>query len=220
MSQINKTVTIVAYPPDEYADEREWADEYDDEEDYYAQVEREDTRYFLKHPTLGFKKEIDSEEFERMSRVNTGELRTEKVVEVDNPYSNNPRTAFKKMVNEILDNEATPEDAGFSSDWWGVTYVNEDTDEKVKVYPKTDMIPLLKMPNQFDPDDKFVDDHERVALKAKVRITVNNEDTDNLVSDHILQPLYEHLGKHEGIERVRMLDCERKTVEKYVCHNI
>lgn len=219
-AEYQKTVTVVAYIKDhDHLTPREYADERDEDTDYYNQREYERTKYRLQGP--GIDKRIDEDEYENLANRELGELEAKKITETERSFIFDPAGLTKKVLQEELADVDYSPRAGFHWNNGRLKIQNDDWDNLLSVRTYLDFIGLLKHPSEISDDDPWEDeDEELLAHKFRFSIKNVNEAEMDEITSRIVEPAIERLSKRGDIERVRWMDCEVQMTEKGACYNI
>lgn len=217
--QASKTVTVVGYPSGDWEVLREWADEFDDEHDYYEMDTRSKTRRYLKYP--GGRMGLSRSDYDEMVGFDFGEAKlveeTKEVQEHEVSESEFGTQIRREIIRRLPEEVAGFELGGYNKFRWR----DEDGDYRVKIYRYTDEMPMLKHQSEMTPDDMYEDEDEVYpVVKYKIEISGVSPDELDEINEEIVEPFVTMLAKHRAIGRTRIAECEQKTEQKGVCLNI
>lgn len=217
--ELTKTVQIVGYLDFvNRAGIREIANKVYPETDWYAVDEWEKST----HSVVGSDSEveIDEETYDILKGNIVGDVELKKEVEAKQSHKRRESSLANKMFKEMA--EDMPDEIlgrGKLKKSWK-KYKGSDGDSLVRFFSYADKMPLLKKPNEIEPDDMYVDEEERPAVKYKIRVANVTKEEMEEVQVMVIDHFVDILMKQPIVEEVRWTDCEREEVTKGSCINI
>lgn len=219
-STVTKKVDVVAYLADQdHSGWREWANEHDDERDYFERKETEHTRHYLK----GFGKQvkIDEEVFDRFEGQNIGNLNLEKETETSSRYKRRPQSSIIRDIRDELAGELPDEVEDYKQDsYLKRKYVDEGGNTVIHINKGTDRLPMLKHPSEITPEDMYEGDEQLFAAKFKIRVKNVTPEELAIIDDKVVSEFIKLAGRHWAFDRVRVYECEQENKQEGVCFTI
>jgi len=211
--EVQKTVTVVAYLKPKWDDLREWANEIDEEHDYY-QLKESVTRKFKLGP---IEKTITlDEEWEELMELEIEEAEMTETRDTVPKWSKS--RAARTVMQDFLDNLNLP--PGYEAVWGGVRRVEDET-KVIHIFPAVDHLGLIKHPSKMDPEDPFEDkDAELPAMKFRVSMDSMTEEEMDKLHSAVVKPFITYFNTLDYTGRIRWFDCETKKTEKGACFRL
>lgn len=230
--RVKQTVTVIGYAEKgKYADERAFAQQLDDSNDYWATAEKTDVEHGVwvngeqVMSGLGAKKMCRAFDLEQGERAefedSEGRHMVAKVwTETEEDYARRPGQALDVMREDF---ESVIEDGdgvtGLEPRSWSTCYWQNDASEtKVRVRssgikPQRVLVPKedRTAENRFKGDDKVM------AVQFTIKLGEATESETETWYNEVVLPFLKHVRRWQEIDNVEMTDCETQTVEEGDC---
>jgi hypothetical protein len=218
--EASKKVDVLAYLKDtSFSNARTAANNLDPETDYYVRRTRVRTkRYLIAANTEA--RIRDDEEWDRLQEMDLGDARLETRDDETEYYETDPDRFATEVKKEVWGDM----DVVLPDEYRMVFTLSrlEDGDENTILRVRSDMdrFQMLKHPSEVGDEPWEDGDEKYVAMKFKFTINGVSPDTMDFLTEKIIEPFIDELGRHEHVGRVRWLPCETTTKETGACYNL